>query len=62
VKPSINAAAIANDELENLITHPFNIESVKQLDAAALGSDRPRRMRRPKPTPVDMDSERPGRG
>jgi hypothetical protein len=35
-KPSINAAATANDELENLIPYPFNVDSVNQLDAAAL--------------------------
>jgi len=35
-KPSINTAATANDELANLITYPFNVESVNQLDAAAL--------------------------
>jgi hypothetical protein len=26
-KPSINAAAIANDEFKNLITYPFQISS-----------------------------------
>jgi hypothetical protein len=40
-KPSINAAAIANDEFENRIAYPFQIiELENQLDAGAIGSDR----------------------
>jgi hypothetical protein len=35
-KPSISASPTANDELANLITYPFNVESVNQHDAAAL--------------------------
>jgi hypothetical protein len=52
-KPSINAATIANDELENLITYPFNIESVKQLDAAAPGS----RQTKTKDAPTEADAQ-----
>jgi hypothetical protein len=56
---SINAVAIANDEFEKLITYPFKIESENQFDAAALGSDSPRRKgRRSEPMARDKESQR----
>lgn len=55
---SINAVAIANDEFEKLITYPF--ESENQFDAAALGSDSPRRKGR-RPEPMARDKEKPRR-